>query len=852
MTPSPRPPAQGTAGDALSNAVDPLTANAEWFVSGVEREEVKEMTQNIMKMGEVGDFLVRDVSSEPGNFGLSLKAESGLLNYLIERVRSEDGNPAKDKFRLRGEDDLFPTVAGLVYNYSVSASGIKGVKLKLQEEDLLEITTAIREGTAGAALSQVDDISASAEWFKGGVSREVLKAASETLVKANVPGSFIIREVASDPGSFALTTINKDGKLTNLQIPRLEVEGKRMYAIKGERADMFFGTLSRLVYHYATAEHGLLGQQLTLSDEQLKAVTPQGAALVAAAPEQTAEDAAQLKAQAELQAQRQSMQVDESHVVRKQQQQQQQQQLQRQSSLKAQQRRVEPFFNFEEKMTSEMVSNQMAVLRARKKHTEQVVQAEEMKLRKLIAQQAQHRAILAGEEGKLRTLQDAKWTNEQSVAQKRTHLEGLNSTRPKLAQTVETATTLLQGLAQKRQHVAKKVGRGQLAFEKLAIKRDQFYGEARSATAQLQSVEAEQGSVWNTLGKEREKLLAMQRKRQAAMAQLNSLEEKAQASRVQSEALTQTTAGLRDAARVALQEQQTLTELLISEELRLRTLWTGEKQARIEDRAHWTSTSEKSAIDQAREIARAEREARAESRKEQVRVAEQLGLERVETDGERRRREALEAMQATTRKAEADFRGGLRKKQVKGSDVAHVSAWARQQATQQNSVYEREQAILRAGPRKSSIVADHAWLQTPLEELDLSSFVNVDATNQHRDENFGFDFDFDSFENADEEPLGFGSDAETTPSPPQAPRVGGIVRQRAPTVRAASPAVNPTDRFANLTTMWNLNSTGEDKSAAEFESFLTQEQLRIQLLQEAAKSALDHVDGYLDVATDSE
>ena len=73
-----------------------------------------------------------------------------------------------------------------------------------------------------------------------------------------------------------------------------------------------------------------------------------------------------------------------------------------------------------------------------------------------------------------------------------------------------------------------------------------------------------------------------------------------------------------------------------------------------------------------------------------------------------------------------------------------------------------------------------------------------------------------------------------------------------PSTLAATPPLNPNNRFANLKTMWGAVETGDGRSAAQYESHLTSEQLRIQLLQQAAQNALDHVDGYLDIATDSE
>jgi hypothetical protein len=98
-----------SAGDDPANAerggqVDTLTSAAEWFVAGVDRGGVKEMTLEIMRRGEPGDFLVRDVASEPGHFGLAVKSETGLLNYLIERIPSQSygesgGAASPDRWR---------------------------------------------------------------------------------------------------------------------------------------------------------------------------------------------------------------------------------------------------------------------------------------------------------------------------------------------------------------------------------------------------------------------------------------------------------------------------------------------------------------------------------------------------------------------------------------------------------------------------------------------------------------------------------------------------------------------------------------------------------------------------------
>jgi hypothetical protein len=47
------------------------------------------MTVTVVKTGQIGDFVVRDIPSQPGAFGMSLKSSKGLVNYLIERSFTE-------------------------------------------------------------------------------------------------------------------------------------------------------------------------------------------------------------------------------------------------------------------------------------------------------------------------------------------------------------------------------------------------------------------------------------------------------------------------------------------------------------------------------------------------------------------------------------------------------------------------------------------------------------------------------------------------------------------------------------------------------------------------------------------
>lgn len=64
--------------------VDPETGIAPWFLSGVPRKQVRHIVSNMSKNGVEGNFVVRDVESSPGCYGLCVKSPKGIGNYLIE------------------------------------------------------------------------------------------------------------------------------------------------------------------------------------------------------------------------------------------------------------------------------------------------------------------------------------------------------------------------------------------------------------------------------------------------------------------------------------------------------------------------------------------------------------------------------------------------------------------------------------------------------------------------------------------------------------------------------------------------------------------------------------------------
>ena len=122
--------------------IDTLTAKSPWFIVGADRAQLKAIMGQLLKDGVEGDFLIRDVASEPGCFGISVRMPGGRMpNYLIERKPLPGGGSSSAGFQLRGTaaNEVFGSLAMLVYYYSCSMLGVMGQPLKLIPEQKSEI-----------------------------------------------------------------------------------------------------------------------------------------------------------------------------------------------------------------------------------------------------------------------------------------------------------------------------------------------------------------------------------------------------------------------------------------------------------------------------------------------------------------------------------------------------------------------------------------------------------------------------------------------------------------------------------------------------------------------------------------
>eukprot|EP00039_Didymoeca_costata_P025333 m.13010 g.13010 ORF g.13010 m.13010 type:complete len:645 (-) comp4770_c0_seq2:113-2047(-) len=119
--------------------VDASAEMAPWFVSGTPRQEVRKIALEILKMGDVGEFIVRDVESEPECLGLSVKmTATDMSNFLIIGVKG-GGNKAM-RLQLRGARESFVDLTSLINFYCKSKSRFLGVQLIIPKFDLFTET----------------------------------------------------------------------------------------------------------------------------------------------------------------------------------------------------------------------------------------------------------------------------------------------------------------------------------------------------------------------------------------------------------------------------------------------------------------------------------------------------------------------------------------------------------------------------------------------------------------------------------------------------------------------------------------------------------------------------------------
>ena len=103
-----------TLSSAIQDVIDPEAQISPWFLVGRPRENVKKIAVEILKNGKVGEFFVRDVSSQPGHLGLSIKtSRKDLTNYLLKAVPSVVGNGVT----VRGTKEVFRNITQLIVHY---------------------------------------------------------------------------------------------------------------------------------------------------------------------------------------------------------------------------------------------------------------------------------------------------------------------------------------------------------------------------------------------------------------------------------------------------------------------------------------------------------------------------------------------------------------------------------------------------------------------------------------------------------------------------------------------------------------------------------------------------------------
>ena len=157
----------GSQFSVAADRLDPDTELADWFVVGLPRAEVKMMALTIVREGQVGDFLVRDVQSEPNAYGLSVKGPEGtMLSFLIVKNPS----PKNPGYVIKGTSKAFPTVSSLVQYYAAKPREALGVQLRLPDDDDDDDDDAAMLGDTGIYDTRTLDGGGSSRGGGGGSS----------------------------------------------------------------------------------------------------------------------------------------------------------------------------------------------------------------------------------------------------------------------------------------------------------------------------------------------------------------------------------------------------------------------------------------------------------------------------------------------------------------------------------------------------------------------------------------------------------------------------------------------------------------------------------------------------------
>lgn len=793
---SPPNTAAAPRGDGVR--VDSLTASAEWFVSGVERPQVKEFTENIMEHGEIGDFLIRDVSSDPENYGLAIKTATGLSNYLIERIKSPGRT---NQFRLKGESAelTFMTVAELVYHYATSAGGVRGTKLKLQEDDLAAYQEAVRAGDSPWVAS-VDPETSSAHWFKAGLPRERVKQVTAELMKAGPPGAFFIRDVASQPGTFAFVLKNGQGEMKNILIERVhDVESKSMgYQLAGAPATENFPSLYALVAHYASSPHGVLGTVINPGAVFSTADSGGGGAQLNAPPagpmlaslnteasnslvdttafspappiQSTPNQSGAMSPRFERsvrspQASRPTSQVGShpaahrsrppshhSHYSHQPQPSHHTPQHYSQGQQRYSQGSAHSAMNITG-MSPEQIAEQLAVLRARKQHTERLVRAEEAKLRGLLAEQASHRHRLADEVNALRGLRDVKSTLGQVAMSEHAEARHLQKTRSKVAEAVHSAGTMVETLTFAENKLRLQVEHGNNIFAAVQHKRNQNTEVSQRVLTELEEVQEAQSVTWKELEKHRRQLSDLQNKRQKGLSKLAQLEELATEVRGRTQGVVAEGKHADDSANRVVHREGDLQSRLAQEERKLRDLLASERKAREHDRLLRTADNEADAISRGRQLADAEKKTRDDARKAVLESATAEG--QAQYAAEREAKRITKGRQNAAARVEREVKRSTHKRDsLKGLNVNPVTGRSSRKLKQPRSpgpgglkhvTHDRQyRPSVTSGGSDSDSEDDEDFGFDP---EDLNDFENMDGEGTTVVRAGGLPFDLDDFVN---------------------------------------------------------------------------------------------------------
>ncbi|XP_044726847.1 tensin-4-like, partial [Chrysoperla carnea] len=111
-TPAPTPPPLPERTDSLNNKEEGELRTAPWFQAGIPRE----ITLEVLDREPVGAFMVRESTSKPGCYALSLRVPrdfqpSGIAHYLI--IRTNKG------YKIKGFTKEFTTLTALITHHSV-------------------------------------------------------------------------------------------------------------------------------------------------------------------------------------------------------------------------------------------------------------------------------------------------------------------------------------------------------------------------------------------------------------------------------------------------------------------------------------------------------------------------------------------------------------------------------------------------------------------------------------------------------------------------------------------------------------------------------------------------------------